>query len=157
MPGGNKIIFRRALSETSTTASDLGTPGEIRYDTAGNKYRLVYLVGSCIHGGVLQYNSLSGNDGYSVLANAQTVIRPAGVQNQALTSLTTGVYCWAQVAGMGSVSVLASYAANLNLAVSTAGLVSIAGNHATAVGRWVGHTVQSVTTGVQKVRFNMEP
>jgi hypothetical protein len=153
MPGGNKVIFRRALSETSATASDLGTPGEVREDTAGNKYRLVYMAAAATHGQVLRYDYASGTDGYSVIPNDQSkeVAAVAGVQNQAGTNLATGIYCWAQYKGYGSVSVAASYDTGLALAVASAGLASAATAN---VNRWAGHTIASVTTGVQKVRFD---
>ncbi len=150
---GNKVIFRRSLSETSTTASDLGTPGEIRADTAGNKYRLVYLAAAATHGQILQYDYGSGTDGYSVIVNAQSkdITPVAGVQNQAGTNLGTGVYCWAQYRGYGSVSVSASYASALPLVLASAMLSTIATAN---LNRWAGHTIASVTTGVDKVRMD---
>ncbi len=155
MPGGNKSIFRRTLSETSATAADLGTPGETREDSkTGSKHRLVYLAGAVTSGHVLQFDSLSGGDGYTVVSQYSNNVKGAGVQNQAGSNLGSGIYCWAQYAGIGSCSVSASYAANLHLAATTGGSMITAASSAGA--RIHGQTIQSVTTGVVDIRIMME-
>lgn len=153
MSGGVKGIYRRALSETSTTASDLGTPGEIRQDTAGNMYRLVKIMGAATHGHVLQFDYGSGTDGYSVIVNNQSKNKfvVAGVNNQAGTNLATGIYCWAQYKGYGSVSMSGSYDSGLPLALASNCLSTLATQN---VNNQVGHTIASFTTGVQKCRFD---
>ncbi len=156
MPGGNKTIFRRALSETSATASDLGTPGEIRDDTkTGKKYRLVYLAASAVDGAVLQFHSASGTNGYTVIVNAQTANGQAGVQNQALLSQTSDVYCWAQIQGMGSMSCAASIASFQNILATNAGGTTVATTVNNIGPRVIGYAIASVTTGNQLVFIDM--
>ena len=157
MSGGIKTIFKSALSVSSTAVSDLGTIGEVRQDTAGNQYRLVKMAASAIYGHIMVYDSLSGNS-YIVSRNDQTVVRGAGVYNQisSPTSIAAAAYCWIQQHGIGLCSMSASYAARLNLVMTTGGaaITNVASDDGP---RLMGHTIQSVTTGNGTIRIMMGP
>ncbi len=123
-----KQVFRGPLSETGSVASRLGQPGEVRYDSLGNAYRLVYFNESCAHGDAVQFDTATSNVGYQVI-QANGAIPACGVFNQCGTAgtITTGYYGWVQYKGTGVVSVTASdFAANLYLIPSNNGALHTA-------------------------------
>ncbi len=61
-----KGVFRRDVTESSATESDLGTVGELRYETDGRTYRLVKAGAAVADGQLVQLDSVSGSTGYTV-------------------------------------------------------------------------------------------
>lgn len=126
MSGGKKI-FRGGVSETSLTASDLGTPGEMRQEHA-KLYQLVQGTVSFDVGIGYQYqNAITGTEGYIVGANHNISAAANGVYNAQTVSVVSNAYFWGQVNGVGAVMMgAASLASNILCRASTAGLVASA-------------------------------
>jgi hypothetical protein len=122
-----KQIHRRALSETSATASDLGTPGELRYDSDGNIYRLFRSLATLSHGASFhRATATASTASYGVNVAANSLNKPAGVHNQWTASISASdIFFWGQVRGRGPVlQGGTSAAAGANLVHSTAGAVA---------------------------------
>lgn len=159
---GYKSIFKSKLTETSTTASDLGTLGEYRIDEAGSIYKLVSTGASVIDGGLCQYDSVSGTDGYTVEPCYSTTLPGACVNNQGRT-LAAGLACFLLVRGPGYCDLGENLTANFVLSPSTGGLVR---NYdlATTIQGIVGRSIVSVASSAaltamasaSQVYFNCE-
>lgn len=118
-------LYRRDVSETSLTASDLGTPGTVRREPNGKLYKLFKASASLSHGAPVAY-AAAATDGYTVGANPGN--RPSnGVYNVGTANLAADAYFWGQVRGVGPVlNGGVTEASNQYLIGSTAGAVSVA-------------------------------
>lgn len=99
-------IFRRPVTDTSTLASDLGTPGEYRIESDGRKYQLVQAGSTIAAGAVLQLDAVSASVGYIVDENV-AVNYPFRGLNMAGASHAAGAYFFALVKGSAAAASLA--------------------------------------------------
>lgn len=148
--GANKTIFRRGTGETSLTASDLGTPGELRIEPDSRQYRLVS-VGSAVATAdgpqMIQLDSVSASVGYVVEPAHSSLVPLYGVYN-ATAALATGAYFWCMVrgsVGIGGVEVGSdvSMAANIALMFNTDVRLETVRGIATGAG-WAGIVGQNI-------------
>jgi hypothetical protein len=96
-------LWQRALSVTDATASNIGTPGELRTATDGKVYKLFLAKETLANGVAFELHQASGTDGYSVKIFDGANVKPNGVQNQVGASIASDVYFWGQVKGPGNV------------------------------------------------------
>lgn len=121
-----KQIQRSALSETSTVASKIGQPGEVRFDSDGNRYKLLKVgsitVEKCA---AVHLESTNGTDGYTVAPATLAGLGCIAFQNQinSTQTLGAGVYFWGQQYGIGSVNATVTGDVNSRLAVTASGFV----------------------------------
>jgi len=116
-----KHLWRRDVTDTSTTASDIGTPGEIRRESDGSIYRLVYASASMEDGNVFQLHSTSGSDGYTG-GNAWSLSVPVFGVNNTGASVAASAYFFAKIEGIGYVNPGEDLTANTLIVPSTSGL-----------------------------------
>lgn len=147
-----KMIFRRDASITSLTASDLGTPGEYREDEVGSIYKMVYDGNNTVaDGGLVQLDSVSGTDGFTVEQAYSTTLPAVGVNNT-LGTWASGTYGFVLVKGPGYCDLGENLTANFKLSPSTGGLVR---NYdlATTIQGIVGRSVVSVASASALTAF----
>jgi hypothetical protein len=94
----SRKVFRRSVTETSTTLSDLGEIGDKRFED-GKTYRLVYTAVSQEDDAILALDSAD-----SALSSYQVQVAPASTSlvfgiNATGATIATGSYFWAQVEG----------------------------------------------------------
>jgi hypothetical protein len=139
-------LYRRDVSVTSLTASDLGTPGD--YRTEGAKvYQLVYANVSLSHGAPYQYESAtSGTDGYKVGVVHNTTTKADGVYNAGTASCAASTYFWGQVRGVGAVLASTTLASNVAARGSTGGVVVAISSAVGEAFRTIGACATATTT-----------
>lgn len=94
----SRKVFRRAVTETSTTLSDLGEIGDKRFED-GKTYRLVYTVATQADKAILALDSTDAS-----LASYQVQVVPASDSpvfglNATGASIAGSTYFWCQVEG----------------------------------------------------------
>jgi hypothetical protein len=99
-------IFRRNVTDTSTVASDLGTPGEYRIESDGRKYQLVQAGSTVAIGAVLQLDAVSASVGYIVDENVGSNFPLRGINNTG-ASHAANAYFFALVRGSVAAASLA--------------------------------------------------
>lgn len=89
----SRKVFRRGVTETDTTLSNLGEIGDVRFE-GGKQYRLVYTIASQADKAFLGWATADGNWGsYSVEAGAST--KPIVGYNATGASIAATTYFWA--------------------------------------------------------------
>jgi hypothetical protein len=139
------------LTSHSTDVTQFGQPGEIYRDTNGKEYRLVKCgasIPSSGNGCILQLDSVSGTDGYTVEpAHASSV--PVFGFNKTGASISAGEYFWAQVKGpvaLDSGMLGAALADQKPIGLNSAKkIVTLASNAAVDVHAF-GHTIGSIAS-----------
>lgn len=99
-------IFRRPVTDTSTLASDLGTPGEYRHESDGRKYQLVQAGSTIAIGAVLQLDAVSASVGYIVDENVGSNFPLRGINNTG-ASHAANAYFFALIKGSVAAASLA--------------------------------------------------
>lgn len=112
-----KTIFRRDVTESSTTESDLGNVGELREETDGRVYRLVQAGASVADGGIVQLDSVSASTGV-IVEPPHAELTPIYGANQMGQSVAANGYFFVLVKGTCSVR-SADIGSDLSMAAGT--------------------------------------
>ncbi len=159
-------IFRRPVTDTSLTASDLGTPGEYRHESDGRMYQLVQAGSTVAAGAVLQLDAVSASVGYIVDQAVGSDFPLRGINNSGV-SLASSAYFFALVRGsvaaasiaIGSdVTMATNVALQLNSDVKFAPHLSNATNSLAPVvwGQNIGASRLSTATTTQAIFINAQ-